>query len=41
MATKDPKDHKPIPLKKKLLDEDLDVPATGASFIKARWKWQV
>lgn len=32
---------KPIPLKKKLLSEDLDVPATGASFAKARWVWHV
>ncbi|MEA3052814.1 MAG: hypothetical protein QOG72_1717 [Sphingomonadales bacterium] len=39
MATKEISDHKPIPLKKKLLGEDLDVPATGASFAKARWVW--
>jgi len=30
-----------IPLKKKLLTGDLDVPATGASFAKAVWIWPV
>jgi hypothetical protein len=39
MASKNISDPRPVPLKKKLLDEDLDVPATGASFVKARWKW--
>jgi hypothetical protein len=39
MASKDLKQHQPLPLKKKLLDEDLDVPASGASFAKARWTW--
>lgn len=40
MASKEIKDQ-PIPLKQKLLSEDLDVPATGASFAKARWIWSV
>jgi hypothetical protein len=40
MATKDIND-KSVPLKQKLLSEDLDVPATGASFAKARWIWSV
>jgi hypothetical protein len=31
--------QKAIPLKKKLLSEDLDVPAAGASFAKASWIW--
>jgi hypothetical protein len=40
VASKEIKDQ-PIPLKQKLLSEDLDVPATGASFAKARWIWNV
>jgi len=31
--------QKQIPLKKKLVSGDLDVPATGASFAKAIWTW--
>ncbi|MEA3010862.1 MAG: hypothetical protein QOJ91_2554 [Sphingomonadales bacterium] len=39
MASKETTDRKPIPLKKRLLSEELNVPAGGASFIKDRWIW--
>jgi hypothetical protein len=32
---------KQIPLKKKLLVDDLDVPVAGASFAKIVWTWRV
>jgi hypothetical protein len=32
---------KQIPLKKKLISGDLDVPVAGASFAKAVWTWRV
>ncbi|HYI40317.1 MAG TPA: hypothetical protein VE053_08365 [Allosphingosinicella sp.] len=41
MLTKDITQQTAIPLKKKLLSEDLDVPAAGASFAKIRWIWEV
>jgi hypothetical protein len=36
---KDENKAKPIPLKKKLISGDLDVPVAGASFAKAVWRW--
>jgi hypothetical protein len=39
MASEETKNRKQIPLKKRLLSEELNVPATGASFIKDRWIW--
>jgi hypothetical protein len=41
MADREIEDRKPMPLKKRLLTEDLGVPAVGASFIKDRWIWKV
>jgi hypothetical protein len=39
MASKETANRKPIPLKKRLLSDELNVPAAGASFIKDRWIW--